>query len=162
MHNKATLAIAIGFLLATACLVNGPVEACMCGLISTEEAFAGHDAVFAGEVTKIEADVGSFGRWLRRVLWRVTGSREDLGIYDMTVTLKVTGIWKGNLPETVTVRTPDASVCCICGFPFEVGKSYLVYAAGNDLETSGCSGTKLYSEAEGEIATLNELAGKKE
>ena len=53
-------------------------------------------------------------------------------------------------------------MCCVCGYEFEVGKTYLLYLHGPDSEgsysTSSCSRTKQYSEeVEAEIEVLNGL-----
>lgn len=95
------------------------------------------DAVFAGEVTNIDRP-------------RPMTSSLD----PMSVTFRVAEAWKG----TVEVKTAvsDAS----CGYPFEEGKSYLVFASkgttygDGDLEVALCGSTKPLSEADTALAAL--------
>lgn len=65
--------------------------------------------------------------------------------------------WKGAETKSVTVRTTN--ICCICGFPFKIGKEYLVYAAGSDsksLSASICSRTKTLDAAAEDLEFLGE------
>lgn len=59
----------------------------------------------------------------------------------LTVKFKVETVWKGVVTKEVTVRTGENSA--MCGFNFEVGKKYLVYAGGkiDNLETNICTRT---------------------
>ncbi len=65
--------------------------------------------------------------------------------YELTVKIKVGNSWKGKLAEEITFMT--AKDGAMCGYGFEVGKAYLVYAFGaNDsLMTTNCSRTTLSS-----------------
>lgn len=79
-------------------------------------------AVFTGEVMKLE---------------RIQGTPE------MAVTLSVDEFWKGDLTGTVVVTTeimPGMS----CGYDFDIGATYLVYASRrvDGLETGRCSGNR--------------------
>ena len=49
---------------------------------------------------------------------------------EVFVKIKVEKSWKGNFFEEATVTTERSPT--ECGYPFEVGKSYLVYANGSD------------------------------
>lgn len=81
-----------------------------------EEALEEADAVFSGEVESIE----------------------DADDRDLEATFEVDQVWKGTGNATVSVRTePNEAEC---GFNFEVGESYLVYAH----ERSSGLGTSLY------------------
>lgn len=75
------------------------------------------------------------------------------------VTLRVTRAWKGISTETVRVRTRSDTAAC--GVPFEIGRSYLVYANQSTqadtpipLEVLRCSRTQPTEEAESDIAEL--------
>jgi hypothetical protein len=95
------------------------------------------DAVFAGKVTDID----------RPLLFNTSA---DL----VKVTIEVTRFWKGGISRVVTVTT--ARETPTCGFPFEAGKEYIVYASKRDgaLETNLCTRTKLLSNAQEDLSQL--------
>lgn len=97
-----------------------PAFACSCAEASTTEQFSNATAVFIGTVETISLD----GR-------------------QRSVDFDVSEWQKGSSTESVTVATGwgDAD----CGFDFETGKEYVVYAYGKEeqLSTSICSGTTL-------------------
>ena len=81
-------------------------HACSCfGPPSTERALSSSEAVFSGQVTAIEKEAGT-----------------------ATATLRVTEVWKG--PERGTLEVSTSSQESACGFPFEEGREYLLYAYG--------------------------------
>lgn len=95
-----------------------PAEACSCAMESPEEAIARAGAIFEGRVASITAADGT-----NRVVLAVTQS------------------WRGVEHESVTVET--AALESACGYPFEVGQSYLVYTEpGEALRVSLCSRTR--------------------
>jgi hypothetical protein len=101
------------------------IEACSCiRLDETEEQrTAGllkeSAAVFSGETIKLE---------------KIPGTR------DLIATFAVEEFWKGELAATVEVRT--AMDGASCGYNFQIGAAYLVYAfkAPNGLSTGLCGG----------------------
>ena len=95
-------------------------------------------AVFVGEVTEIIAPK--------------TASGEEA--WTAEVRFKVLQTWKGITTETVSVFT--ANRCCICGYKFEVGERYLIYAYSSDknLGTNFCTRTKTLSEANADLKVL--------
>ena len=101
--------------------------------------FSGSDAVFAGEVTDIDKP-------------RLITSSLD----PMTVTFRVSEAWKGTERGTVNVETAIEEASC--GYPFNEGESYLVYASkgtsSGGLEVALCSSTKPLSEADADLAAL--------
>ncbi len=113
--------------------------ACSCIELSHEEHFQRSDAVFRGLVKKSKVESGKRGR----------GDDEVLKI-------KVMEQWKGNLPRVVKIRTyaQDAA----CGYPFSVGKEYLIFAAyfgeNGDLRTNLCDGTLPWAKVGPEIETV--------
>ena len=77
---------------------------------------------------------------------------DDAGNVNKTVTLEVEKWWKGGEAARVKVVTPSNGAAC--GFSFQVGERYLVYAHGarkNDdlLQVSLCSRTRAAKTAEG-------------
>lgn len=107
------------------------VLACSCaGTISAKVELAKKHAVFAGQVTKIE--------------------KLDGGL--LSVTLDVATVWKGVATKEVVVQTMGDEEAC--GFHFELGKSYLVYAylTGDEgakdrrLATNRCTRTRLLDD----------------
>ena len=107
----------------------------------TQQELSRSDAVFAGEAVDIDKPQP------------VTSS-----IAPMKVTFQVSETWKGAERETLDVQTAvsDAS----CGYPFDEGESYLVFASKGifceegELEVGLCGSTKPLSGAETELAAL--------
>jgi hypothetical protein len=94
------------------------------------DALAQSDAVFVGTVLKIED-----------------------GTDNRSVTFRVTRYWKGIDAFVVTVSTGfnDGD----CGYPFQEGKPYLVYAHGEkELHTNICTRTRLLSDAREDLDEL--------
>ena len=101
-------------------------------------------AVFSGEILKIS---------------ETSQTRDVIGL-DVTVKIRLKEIWKGQLTKEVIIKTPDNSAAC--GYSFEVGKSYLVFAhsrKGKILATGLCSGNRLLETATEELKILGK--GKK-
>lgn len=110
----------------------GPVKA------QVKEAFKKSTAIFSGEVISIA----------------------PTSEHQVTVTMRVGKSWKGKLAKEITITT--AANSAMCGYGFEAGKTYLVYAFGaNDsLMTTICSRTKLSSNTQ-DITHLNKLKRQK-
>lgn len=75
--------------------------------------------------------------------------------HEIVVKLKVENLWKGYLSKEVTVSTGADSA--LCGYNFEVGQSYLIYAGGadvNNLQTNICTRTAKFSAAKADIKAL--------
>ena len=96
-------------------------------------------AVFSGKVVSIESDSD------------LPNKR-----YASKVKIEVDSLWKGDLSETVIVQTGIGGGDC--GFPFEVGESYLIYAYGsakdNSLGTGICSRTQRLAQAAEDLKVL--------
>ena len=86
---------------ARACSCTGPVNLC------TEMSWS--SAIFAGTVTSLAVVPGSGGELLDATLTRIAS-------------------WKGLPGAVVTVRTPATQG--LCGWPFTVGQSYLLFVSG--------------------------------
>lgn len=106
--------------------------------VQVKEAFNDSTAIFSGEVISI------------------TPKSES----EVTVKIKVGKVWKSKLAEEITITTPINSA--MCGYAFEAGKTYLVYAYGanDDLMTTNCSRTKLASYKQ-DIKYLDKLKRRK-
>ncbi len=74
---------------------------------------------------------------------------------DVEVTFTVQEYWKGVFSEPLVLHTGQGGGDC--GFTFEEGKSYLIYAYADDnddLHANICSRTALLSDAEEDLAKL--------
>ena len=124
---------------AHACSCGAPAGASPQDLV--RQGLRSSDAVFAGEVTGIDRP-------------RLMTSSSD----PMSVTFRVAEAWKGAEGETVDVKTAVSDVSC--GYPFDKGDSYLVFASkgttygDGDLEVALCGSTKPLSEADTALAAL--------
>lgn len=121
-------------------IYSGTASACSCIPPGPpEEELNESDAVFAGSVTTIE-DRSSGGI--------VSSSRP------LYVTFDVTETWKGPSNTMLTVITAASSASC--GYPFQEGQKYLVYAysRNDDLHVSLCSRTAPLSEAQQDLNAL--------
>ena len=74
-------------------------------------------------------------------------------------TFKVLKSWKGVSSDRIVSRI--STVCCMCGYHFEAGKTYLVYASmrdGGTISTSICNRTQpLTSEQIGQSIDIKVL-----
>jgi serpin B len=118
-----------------------PVYACSClppGAPLAEMAQA--TAVFAGRVTHIKAPAGA-----------IISSADPV-----TVTFAVSHVWKG--PEESEISLTTARQSASCGFPFQEGQEYLVYAGGSaaNLSTHLCTRTTSLAHAGEDLAALGE------
>ncbi len=97
-----------------------PAFACSCAMATPSEQFENATAVFVGTVKDISADG-----------------------YDNIVDFDVSESQKGSNTKTASVTTSQQGASC--GFVFEEGKEYIVYAYDDNggLGTGMCSGTSL-------------------
>lgn len=131
MNNKAILGLALVLGLA----LSDMALACTCAPPPPPaEARDTADSVFSG-----------------RVLSVTPGKNGSLD-----VEIQVDRSWKNARCGTVVVQT--ASESAACGFGFEVGKSYLVYAdiQKGKLSTTLCSRTRAIEDAGEDLAALGE------
>jgi hypothetical protein len=110
--------------------------------------FTASSAVFSGKVLEItEAE----------------SSPPATGLKELAVKFRVEKSWKLIRKDEVMVFTVNTSN--LCGFPFRVGESYLVYArGGNKLSTDICTRTTLLMGAKEDLEYLKRrqlLKGKK-
>ncbi len=129
-RSAVTILVLAGFMMSAA-----PAAACSCIDIGTPlEELAERDAVFSGRVLSItQADE-----------------------YDIEAHILVFSVWKGSPPAVVAVRTSAESA--MCGFFFEVGGEYLIYAddliAPDPLWTDICQRSVRLSMAEFDLTEL--------
>jgi hypothetical protein len=97
--------------------------------LSPAEGVSSSHAVFTGEVTAITKNEATrFG--------------------GLEVTLRVKKVWMGAPSEETKVHTASSSAAC--GYPFLIGKTYLVYVASDEadpMRVSLCSRTALVEDA---------------
>ena len=136
--------VAVALLLSVLWLLGnaGQAHACKCvqpGPPSEEiEKFV---AVFAGRVVSIEHSFDPNSRTLG------PGDRTTIG-------LEVSTVWKGAVHEDMYVTTPPTGGSC--GFAFEEGREYILYAHDSPYDDGGysvsiCSRTALLSEAQADL-----------
>jgi hypothetical protein len=120
-------------------LCAAPALACSCVLQTVAQAKQAAAAIFEGRVTSI-IDTPESGVDVVPV---------------QSVTLTVVRSWRSlENQETITLRTAKSGATC--GYAFELGTSYLVYADGEPgkLLVSSCSRTRRLSEAGEDLAAL--------
>ena len=91
-------------------------------------------AVFSGKVLKVVRKPGSSS---------------------VVVKFRAEKSWKGNVSRRISISTGADSA--LCGFNFEVGKSYLIYAQGTDaknLQTNICTRTAGLPNAKADLKAL--------
>ena len=115
-------------------------HACSCaGGRSPTDELNSSTAVFSGKVVSIEVPN--------------TGPTTNSNM-PVHVSLNVSTVWKGPSYKTLVLTTALSDVSC--GYSFEQGGQYLVYAYGpaDKLETGLCTGTKLLSNGQTDLAVL--------
>ncbi len=105
-----------------------------------QDAFTDSGAIFSGEVVEV--------------------SESPADENSLLVKFKIAQSWKGESKREITITTAKES--SMCGYGFEVGKKYLVYANGlkNDLFVENCSRTTHISN-QGDVKYLTRLKRKK-
>lgn len=115
---------------ACSCVIPGPPD----------EELANSSAVFSGKVVNLSEPFAGFGP---------VSSADPI-----KVTFLVDKVWKGSVSQTTTISTARSSASC--GYTFEKGGEYIVYAYGteNDLSVSLCSRTQPLDTALDDLAVL--------
>ena len=137
------LAVTTAIFLCATAIVPDRAYACSCAVEAgvtkqerAQEAFSQAAAVFAGEVTNIEDPPPS----------SVVSSVDPV-----TVTFDVSEAWKGAGSGTREITTPMSGASC--GYEFQSGEEYLVYAPEN-MEVLLCGETKPLSNAKADLEVL--------
>ncbi len=130
--------ISVSILLLITLLMPHTAIACSC--IAPEgplEEMSKSDFVFSGIVKRITSNNGPHG-------------------ITLNVRLQVLSKWKGELPEEVIIETADNSAAC--GYPFDKGKSYLVYGHlhEGEMSTSICTRTTRLGDASEDLTALGQ------
>ncbi len=133
--TAASAALLVAALLVAA--LPAPAHACSCAPVTPAQARDRAAAVFEGQVTSIER-IG----------------RADIDPATLRVHFEVVQWWKGGSAEHATVLTSSSSAAC--GYPFQRGASYVVYATrhGADLRVGLCGGTKATADADPDRTVL--------
>ena len=118
-------------------------QACSCREFTKEEAYQDADVVFLGTVEQFEANK-------HPSVWNFTGR---------TAQFRVEKVWKGTVKPLLKVRTGFGGGDC--GYDFEVGKPYLVFAQGSKppYYTGMCSGTAPAEHGGRELENLGNRRG---
>ena len=131
------------FLIAASLLVlnTTAANACSCVPTTPQQSLNNSREVFAGKVIDIVDQSG-------------TNPEASGSLGGFKVIFEVSKVWKGKLEKQQVVLTSGSSASC--GYNFEKGKEYLVYAngQGTQLQTGLCSGTTLLANAQRDIAVL--------
>jgi hypothetical protein len=140
LSKKFALLASVALLLS---LFPRPAYACSCAPPGTPlETLAAATAVFTGEVVAVEAPGPVIG---------VISSADPVKI-----TFQVQVVWKGPVEQVLTLTNPreDAS----CGYSFEMGKLYLVYAFGHEssLQTHLCTRNQPLAAAAEDLSALGQ------
>jgi hypothetical protein len=134
-------------ILLNACLLLGlflngtPAWACSCfPHRSPQEELAESAVVFSGQVIQINNSAQTRGFFGSEIL--------------LTVTFNVYEIWKGPQENPIVIKTTPNSASC--GFNFEVGQEYLIYAFGSksNLQTNICTRTTTLANAAGDLHAI--------
>ena len=110
-----------------------------------ERVLSSSEAVFSGEVVDFEKSAPPT-TMMERTMMVITGGGTA------TATLRVSEVWKGPKQRTVKVTT-GADSGMGCGYPFEEGPEYLVYAR-KGMSVDLCSETKPLAKAGADLAVL--------
>jgi len=134
------------WMILVANLIPLDADACSCREISddlpyeVESAVNSADVVFVGFAESVDLSYKNRVRMIQTTVFHVKDS------------------WKGRHSDRITTRI-DVS-CCVCGYSFEKGESYLIFGyeeRDGYFSTSVCSLTQKLESAEEIIAILEEL-----
>lgn len=116
--------------------------ACNCAINSVEAEYENSSAIFSGKVIQL-IDENKNKKLIS------TGDQ-------ITVILEVQEVWKGVNESQIMLHTVRSSASC--GYEFEIGKEYLIYATEREqgFHVSSCSRTTTLSHAISDIDYLGE------
>ena len=141
MHRGITLGLAslLGVMAASSASVRAA-----CPVTTLESQFTNSTAVFVG----------------RAMAERVVAASRNPGGRVTETTFEVEDRWKGASDPIVRVQTcgwtvGDKTLLCSEGVRFVVGERYLVFAAGQPLQTSACQPTERVDRAERTVRWLS-------
>jgi hypothetical protein len=128
--------------------------ACSCaGPEGPSAAYRSAKAVFLG--TAVESAPRTRKMEVSPISGKNAGQREMIEVEGYSFTFEIVEAFKGIKGKSVKIATDPGGG--MCGYYFEVGKEYLVYAYGaseDSLGTSICSRTRSVSDAQDDLALL--------
>ena len=136
------------------------VFACSCLPVGT----VGEELKEAGAVFSAKLIAKEYRKSANDALNAFSGLTDEqrAGAEVLVYKFQVENWWKGNSAKEVVLFTDTVKLAngetgvSSCDFPFEIGKSYLVYAfkVENDLSTNYCTRTKLLEKAGDDLKLL--------
>lgn len=116
-------------------------NACSCVPTTPQQSLKNSNAVFAGKVINIAHESSK-------------NPEVSASWGEFKIRFEVSKVWKGKIEKQQVVLTSDSSAAC--GYSFEKGKEYLVYASDQEstIRTGLCSGTKPLANAQTDLAVL--------
>lgn len=137
MNGKIVVSVLVASVMIAA---SSPAYSCSCVQApAPAEALKQADAVLLGKVIDIQ---------------------DGPGPYHITAKLSVTKIWKGEKDFSAKILTTSDGA--MCGFYFQEGKTFLIYAYKNQegrLETNNCTRSALAERASQDLAFLTTQPG---
>ena len=141
MTGKIRIFLSLVIVIGILAIETKPAYACSCAPPgSPVEGLNNASAVFTGKVVALAEPSGGFGPI----------SSAD----PVTVTFQVYTVWKGSVSQTTTITTARSGASC--GYTFDKGGEYIVYAYGqeNNLSVGLCSRTQPLDTAENDLEVL--------
>lgn len=138
--------LSLVMLVVLALITETSTFACSCDVYPFEREFEVTDQIFSGTVVSISEPV--------------VRTRHGFQIYFYDVEFEVSRFWKGAVSRSFTVETNVEGSAC--GYSFEVGDTYLVYAIDAEEDedrppaTSICRRTQTLGDAQEDLAKLGE------
>lgn len=124
----------------------GSASACVCAdLGSLADEYHRSSAVFIGRIVSLEITA--------KVI-------EGVRVENMIATFDVERRWKGPTMRRLRVQTCGTqTMVCTCGFDFQLGQRYVVFADGKPLKTSSCNRNAILPQLPKGEATKIRAAG---
>jgi hypothetical protein len=95
------------------------------------------------------------------LMGKVLSIKEGPSPYHVTAEIEVSKIWKGEKDFIIEILT-TRDLGAMCGFYFQVGKTYLIYAYKNQdglLETNNCTRSRSEEHAAADLVFLSSQPG---
>ena len=128
--------------------------ACSCaGPVGPSAAYRSAKAVFLGTVAESSPHTRKMGVY--PISGKNAGKREEIEVEGYSITFEIEEAFKGIKGKSVKIATDAGGGSC--GYYFEVGKAYLVYAYGaseDSLGTNICTRTRSASNAQDDLGLL--------
>jgi hypothetical protein len=130
------------------------ISACSCiHHITVCEAYQTYSAVFVGKVLDSKRISAQYE------YPDTLGNKKTFTLYSKVYRISIEQVFKGVKGSEIELTTNDNG--SDCGYPFNVGERYLIYAhfvdTANQYTTSVCTRTKLYSKASEDLDYIRNL-----